>query len=130
MHKPAKEPNDLERFFVERANAGDVEGIVALYEPNATLACGGGEVVVGLDQIRKFFIGFLASRPQLTPSLQAPALCSGDLALTSSRLDKISPQRSPDASRTAIGFGPSTSLLWGKERRVAAQRFIQADAAA
>ena len=87
MHKPAKKPNDLERFFVERANAGDVEGIVALYESNAILSCGDGEVVVGLDQIRKFFIDFLAIRPQFTPSAQAPALCSGDLALTSSRLD-------------------------------------------
>lgn len=87
MHKPAKEPNDLERYFVERANAGDVEGLVALYESNATLACGDGKVVVGLDQIRKFFIDFLASCPQLTPSVQAPALCSGNLALTSSRLD-------------------------------------------
>ena len=86
MHKPAKGPNDLERFFVERANAGDVEGLVALYESNATLACGDGEVVVGSDQIREFFIDFLASRPQLTPSAQAPAVCSGKLALTSSRL--------------------------------------------
>ena len=87
MHKPAKEPNDLERYFVERANAGDVEGLVALYEPNATLTCGDGGVMVGLDQIRKFFVNYLASRPKLTPSVQAPALCSGDLALTSSRLD-------------------------------------------
>ena len=86
MRKPAKVPNDLERFFVERANVGDVEGLVALYESNATLARGDGEVVVGLDHIRKFFIKFLASRPQLTPSVQAPALCSGNLALTSSRL--------------------------------------------
>lgn len=86
MHKPAKEPNDLEKFFVERANAGDVEGLVALYEQNATLACSDGKVVVGLDQIREFFVDFLASRPQLSPSVQAPALCSGDLALTSSRL--------------------------------------------
>ena len=86
MRKPAKEPNDLERFFVERANAGDVEGLVELYESNATLAYGDGEVVVGLDQIRKFFINFLASRPQLSPSVQAPALRSGNLALTSSRL--------------------------------------------
>ena len=59
MHQPAKEPNDLERFFVERANAGDLEGHVALYEPNATLACGDKEVMVGLDQIRKFFEKFL-----------------------------------------------------------------------
>ena len=86
MYQPAKEPNDLEKFFVERANAGDVEGLVALYESNATLAGGNGEVVVGLDQIRKFFINFLASRPQLAPSVQAPALCCGNLALTSSRL--------------------------------------------
>jgi ketosteroid isomerase-like protein len=86
MHEPAKEPNDLERFFIERANAGDVEGLVALYDSNATLASGDGQVVVGLDQIRKFFINFLASRPHLTSGVQAPALCSGNLALTSSRL--------------------------------------------
>ena len=86
MHKPAKEPNDLEKFFVERANVGDVEGLVVLYESNATLACSDGKVVVGLDQIRKFFVKLLARRPRLAPSLQAPALCSGDLALTSSRL--------------------------------------------
>lgn len=86
MHRSAKDPNDLERFFVERANAGDVDGLVALYESNATLACGDGDVVVGLDQIRKFFVSFLERRLQLTPSVQAPALCSGNLALTSSRL--------------------------------------------
>lgn len=86
MHSPAKEPNDLERLFLERANAGDVDGLVALYESDATLACGDGEVVVGSAHIREFFIHFLASHPQLTPGVQAPALCSGDLALTSSRL--------------------------------------------
>ena len=40
MHKPAKEPNDLEWFFVERANANDVEGLVALYEPSAIIDSG------------------------------------------------------------------------------------------
>ena len=86
MHKPATEPNDLEKYFVERANAGDVEGLVALYEPNAAVAYGDGEIAVGLDQIRDFFVSFLVNRPQLDPSDQAPALCSGNLALTSSRL--------------------------------------------
>jgi hypothetical protein len=28
LHEPAKEPEALGRFFVERANAGDVEGLV------------------------------------------------------------------------------------------------------
>ena len=86
MHKPAKEPNDLEKFFVERANAGDVEGLVALYEPNAIVAYDDGRVATGHSQIREFFVRFLTNRPQLDPSLQASALCSGDLALTSSRL--------------------------------------------
>src|SRR6266508_1862951 len=35
---PAVEPEDLERRFVERVNAGDVEGLVALYEPDAVMA--------------------------------------------------------------------------------------------
>ncbi len=106
MHKPAKEPNDLERFFVERTNAGDVEGLVALYESNATLASGDGEMVVGLDQIREFFINYLSSRPQLTPSVQAPALCSGDLALTSSQTEN------GDITAEIARRQPDNNWLW------------------
>jgi ketosteroid isomerase-like protein len=86
MYKPAQEPNDLEKFFVERANAGDIEGLVVLYEPNAILAYDDGKVAIGSDQIREFFVKFLANSPQLDLGIQASALCSGDLALTSSRL--------------------------------------------
>ena len=110
MHKPAKEPNDLEKFFVERATAGDVEGLVALYEPNATLACGDGEVVVGLNQIQKFFINFLASRPQLASSVQTPALCSGDLALTSSR------HSNGDVSAEIARRQPDGNWLWAVDQ--------------
>jgi hypothetical protein len=38
----ALDPQDLARLLVSRANAGDVEGMVALYEPDAALACGDG----------------------------------------------------------------------------------------
>lgn len=85
MHRAATDPNDLEKFFIERASAGDVEGLIALYEPDATLDCGDGSVLVGRDQIRRFLVSFLASGPQLVLGAQAPALTSGDLALTSSR---------------------------------------------
>ena len=85
MYPPAREPNDLEKFFVERANGGDLEGLVALYEPQATLSCNDGRVFIGLDQIRRFLVDFLARQPTLTPGDQAPALASGDIALTSSR---------------------------------------------
>ncbi len=86
MYKPAKEPNDLEKFFVERANAGDIEGLVALYEPNAIVDCCNGEIAIGLKQIRKLFIKILADRPHYDSSIQSEARCSEDLALTSSRL--------------------------------------------
>ena len=85
-NSPAKEPNDLEKFFVERANAGDVEGLVALYEPGAMLSDGAGGIAVGRAQIREFLTKFIADRPRLEPSNQAEALSCGDLSLTSSKL--------------------------------------------
>lgn len=106
MHEPAKEPNDLERFFVDRANAGDVEGLVALYEPNAVVADGDQQVAIGLDQIREFLVRFLDNRPRLEPSDQAPVLCSGDLALTSSRLSN------GDITAEIARRQPDGSWLW------------------
>jgi ketosteroid isomerase-like protein len=86
-HQPAVEPEDLGRFFVERANAGDVEGLVALYEPDAVLAFPPGQVVTGTQAIRDAYTAFLAAGPTLAPGDPQPALRFGDLALTSTRLD-------------------------------------------
>ena len=84
--EPALKPEDLARFFVERANAGDVEGIVALYEPDAILAGPEGQVMIGIDAIRGFYAGLLANRPTFVAGEQRPALRQGNVALTSSRL--------------------------------------------
>jgi ketosteroid isomerase-like protein len=85
--EPALKPEDLARFFVVSANAGDVEGLVALYEADAILATGReGRVAIGSEAIRAFYTGVLADRPRFEPGEQRPALCNGDLALTSSRL--------------------------------------------
>ncbi|MEN5076151.1 nuclear transport factor 2 family protein [Isoptericola cucumis] len=84
--QPAREPNDLGRFFLERVNAGDLDGLVALYEPDAVLEFPPGIVVVGHEQIRRVYSELLAARPRLEPGVQAPALAHGDLALTSTRL--------------------------------------------
>jgi ketosteroid isomerase-like protein len=82
----ALNPNDLGRFFLLRANAGDVEGIVALYESDAVLAVTAGQVAIGSDAIRAFYAGLLADRPAFEPGEQRPALRSGDVALTSTLL--------------------------------------------
>jgi ketosteroid isomerase-like protein len=84
--RPAREPENLGDFFIERANAGDVEGLVALYEPGAVLAFPPGRVSVGHDEIRAAYTDLLASRPVFSPAGQRPALRNGDLALTSTRL--------------------------------------------
>ena len=84
--EPALDPEDLARFFVSRANAGDVEGLVALYEPDAVLAGSGGRILVGTEAIRGFYAELLAERPRFELGEQRPALRRGDLALTSSRL--------------------------------------------
>ena len=84
---PAVEPEDLERFFVERVNAGDVEGLVALYELDAVLAFRTGIVATGKEAVRRVFNDFVASGVKLTLGDQQPTLRAGDLALTSTRLD-------------------------------------------
>ncbi|WP_378729476.1 YybH family protein [Nocardia brasiliensis] len=84
--KVATEPNDLGRYFIERANAGDVEGLVALYEPDAVLAFPPGNLATGHAEIRKVYEQFVAAAPVLSPGKQHPALVSGDVALTASTL--------------------------------------------
>lgn len=48
----AATPEDLTRLFVERANAGDADGLVALCEPEAVLAFPPGQTSRGHDAIR------------------------------------------------------------------------------
>ncbi len=79
-------PQDLARLLVARANGGDVEGMVALYEPDAVLACGGGRFAVGSEAIRGFYADLAATGPRFKLGDQRPALVCGQLALTSTRL--------------------------------------------
>lgn len=86
VRKRAEQPQDLSRFVVERLNAGDVEGLVALYEPDAVLALPDGTVATGSAEIRRAYEHLVADRPTFEPGQQQPTLRSGDLALTSVRL--------------------------------------------
>ena len=84
--EPAVQPEDLGRYFLERANAGDVEGLVALYEPGAVLAFPPGRLAVGHAEIRAVYAELLAGKPSFSSAGQPPAVRNGDLALTSTRL--------------------------------------------
>lgn len=84
-HEPAREPNDLGRFFIERASAGDAEGLAALYEPDAVLVLPDGRTAMGCDAIRAFYAQLLSTRRDFGGGEQRPALRNGNLALTSTR---------------------------------------------
>lgn len=79
----AQTPEDLPRLFVERANSGDVDGLVELYEPDAVLRFPPGNLARGHEAIRAVYADFLASRPRLEPGRPQETLRCGDLALTS-----------------------------------------------
>ena len=84
--RQAAAPEELGRFFIERANSGDVEGLVALYEPGAVLALSDGGTATGVDAIRQFYEELLANKPTFAPGTPRPALRNGDWALTSTRI--------------------------------------------
>jgi ketosteroid isomerase-like protein len=84
--EPAAQPEDLGRYFLERANAGDVEGLVALYEPGAVLAFPPGRLATGHDEIRRVYAELLADKPSFSSAGQQPVIRNGGLALTSTRL--------------------------------------------
>ena len=62
----ATHPEDLSRLIVERLNAGDVDGLVARYEPDAVLALLDGLTATGSDEIRKAYQRLVADRPHLS----------------------------------------------------------------
>jgi ketosteroid isomerase-like protein len=79
----AMTPEDRTRLFVERANAGDVEGLVELYEPDAVMAFPPGSITTGHAALRELFTQMLSSRPHFEPEPPLSTVRMGELALTS-----------------------------------------------
>lgn len=81
----AEAPEALAQLFNQRANAGDVEGLVALYEPDAVLAAG-RVVATGHAEIRAFYTDLLARRSDFPAAEVLPPLRNGAIAMTFARL--------------------------------------------
>ncbi|ESX94059.1 MULTISPECIES: nuclear transport factor 2 family protein [unclassified Mesorhizobium] len=82
----ARDPQDLERLLIDRQWAGDIEGMVALFEPDAVIDTGAAELTRGHEAIRALFEAFAASWRKFQRGEQRPAAINGELALTSTRL--------------------------------------------
>jgi uncharacterized protein (TIGR02246 family) len=79
---PAHKPEELDELFAQALNSGDLDALVALYEPQACLEHQPGQVATGTQAIREALTGLLAMNPKIT--LEAKKLNqTNDIALTS-----------------------------------------------
>jgi uncharacterized protein (TIGR02246 family) len=73
-------PRETVKASEAAINAGDLEAMVSLYEPEATFISAPGQVAAGLEAIRETIAGFLAAKPRF--ELNVGSLHqAGDLAL-------------------------------------------------
>src|SRR5262245_13502035 len=98
---PASEPEQMHRLFEEAFNAGDIEALMALYEPGAALVPQPGALAEGLDAIRESLRWFLdrGGRIALDTKLVVRA---GDLAYLSNRWS-LTGATMPDGSPAELG---------------------------
>ena len=80
----ARNPEDLSRLFSERASAGDLDGLLELYEPAARFIGPNGGDADGEAAIRERLAGLLEMEPSIS-STDIRVVGAGDLALLSNR---------------------------------------------
>ena len=81
---PAHKPEECDLLLIEALNKGDVDTVVALYEPTARFVLDSGQVVMGHAAIREVMQGYVAAKAEFTVE-QVTAIPSeeGNIALTS-----------------------------------------------
>jgi uncharacterized protein (TIGR02246 family) len=63
---PATTPEQIHRSFEDMFNAGDLDGLMELYESDAALIAKPGSVARGSEQMRAALQGFLALKGRIT----------------------------------------------------------------
>jgi uncharacterized protein (TIGR02246 family) len=62
---PARNPEECDQLFAQHMNAGDLDALIALYEPGSTLVQRDGRVVTGTGAIRANFEPVFARKPHI-----------------------------------------------------------------
>ena len=97
----ATEPEQIHRLFEHAFNAGDIDGLLALYEPDATLVPQPGVVVVGTDGIRESLRWLLDRNGRITIESKL-VLRVDDIAYLSNRWS-LTGGTMPDGSAADLG---------------------------
>jgi uncharacterized protein (TIGR02246 family) len=103
----ARDPSENHKLFEKAVNAGDVDALAAMYEPDAVYVAGPGQHVVGRKSIRGALAGWLATKPKLRLDLAGLAI-AGDVALERTTWTVVMP--GPDG-KPAESRGSSSVVL-------------------
>ena len=99
-------PEDLHPATLEALNAGDIDAVIGLYEPGASMTLQPDTFVEGLDGIRDIWNGFLAVNGKMTVEV-TKLVQTGDLALSQSNWSVVG--TGPDGSAVEMG-GKATEV--------------------
>ena len=77
----ANSPGHLMALFAQRAAAGDVDGLLALYEPRAVFEPRLGTVLRGAEEIRGALTAFAAMRPRIEYTGEADCVIVDGIAI-------------------------------------------------
>jgi uncharacterized protein (TIGR02246 family) len=75
-----QQPQDWPGLFTRRLNAGDLDGAVALYEPEARFVTRSGETLVGRDKVRRVLAGLIGAKTRMQSKV-VQAVTVGDVAV-------------------------------------------------
>ncbi len=79
---PARSPEEVDALFEKALNAGDLEGLVALYEPDATLIPQPGQEAKGRDAIRQALAPLVEGKAQIDLRVERTVRSGDELAAT------------------------------------------------
>jgi ketosteroid isomerase-like protein len=102
-YEKAQHPEDVTRLFVDRANAGDVDGLLDLYEPDAVMAFPPGSTTVGREAMRPVLEAMVEHVPEFPHEESLPPLVFEDLALTATKAQDGTGGRAQVVRRQADG---------------------------
>src|SRR5438093_11713147 len=79
---PARSPEEVDALFEKAWNAADLDGLVALYEPDATLIPQPGQEAKGRDAIRQALAPLVEGKAQIDLKVERTVRSGEELAAT------------------------------------------------
>ncbi len=81
---PARKPEEIHGLFADALNSGEIDALMALYEPGVSLVPQPRQLATGTQAIRQALSAFLAMKPTITVATRK-IVQAGDIALLHSR---------------------------------------------